>query len=105
MKKYIHGEQVMKKKNIINIILFTIIFAGLLLIATLYDKQISDILAKPYLENGQFYSTNTFGRIFEVIGEMPLYLFIVVACSILVVNCSKIKNKPLKFATIIKQFW
>jgi membrane-associated phospholipid phosphatase len=101
MKKYIHGEQVMKKKNIINIILFTIIFAGLLLIATLYDKQISDILAKPYLENGQFYSTNTFGRIFEVIGEMPLYLFIVGACSILVVNCSKIKNKPLKFATII----
>ena len=91
----------MKKKTIINILLFIFIFSTLLLIATFYDKEISDILARPFLKNGEFYSTNIFGRIFEVIGEMPLYLFIVVACSIVIVNVTKLNNKIIKISLIV----
>ena len=42
-------------------------FSTLLVIATLFDHQISVALALPYLKNGNYMSTNVFGLIFEVI--------------------------------------
>ena len=72
------------KKTLLFWGLFIVIFGALLTVATLFDKQISDILAKPYLENGNYFSTNVFARIFEVVGEMPLYLFVIIASAIII---------------------
>lgn len=88
------------KKTILFWGLFVIIFASLLVIATLFDKQISDILAKPYLANGSYFSTNVFARILEVIGEMPLYIFSVTALIIIILKCKKIENKKTRLLLI-----
>lgn len=88
------------KKNIIFWTLFIAIFSILLVIATLFDKQISDLLAKPFLNDGNYYSSNEFARIFEVIGEMPLYFFVVFAGSVIIVKVKSITNKKLKIFLI-----
>lgn len=75
--------------------LFTLIFISILLVATFYDLQISQLLAGKDLINGNFYSVNKFARFFEVVGEMPLYLFVMFACAILIVNFFNLKNKVL----------
>ena len=86
----------MSKKNklIIFISSFIVIFGVLLTIATIYDYQITHFLANKWMHDGQYFSSNVFGRIFEVIGEMPLYLFVIVASVIVVINLEKMKNKP-----------
>lgn len=89
------------KKTILFWGLFIIIFSALLTLATLFDKQISDILAKPYLENGNYFSTNVFARIFEVIGEMPLYLFVIIASTIIFLKVEKIENKKIKLFLMV----
>ncbi len=87
-----------KYKRLIFWGLFIVIFIILALIATFYDYQISEILATKGLTNGHYFSSNLFGRIFEVIGEMPLYLFLMIACAILFTNCKKIKKSSLKIS-------
>ncbi len=77
-------------------ILFIVIFSLLVLIATFYDYSISEILAQKGFANGNYFSSNLFGRIFEVIGEMPLYLFLMSAFAILLVNCKNIQKKNLR---------
>lgn len=86
----------MSKKNklILFISLFILIFGGLLVVATLYDYQITHFLANKWMHDGQYFSSNIYGRIFEVIGEMPLYLFVIIASVIIVINLEKMKNKP-----------
>ena len=86
----------MSKKNklLIFISSFVVIFGVLLTIATIYDYQITHFLASKWMHDGQYFSSNIFGRIFEVIGEMPLYLFVIVASVIVVINLEKMKNKP-----------
>ena len=79
-------------------------FAVLLVIATLFDHQISVALALPYLKNGNYMSTNIFGLIFEVIGEMPLYLMLSIAGAILFSNCDDIKSKKLSITLKIILF-
>ena len=79
-------------------------FAVLLVIATLFDHQISVALALPYLKDGNYMSTNVFGLIFEVIGEMPLYLMLSIAGAILFSNCDDIKNKKLSITLKIILF-
>ena len=90
-----------KKKKILKISLFLLIFITLTLIATFLDYNISNLLASSGLQNGEYYSHNYFGRIFEVIGEMPLYLFLMFAGAILFVNFNKIVNKSLRIITQI----
>lgn len=90
-----------KTKKIVSVVLFLIIFSLLVIIATIYDYKISEILASKGLENGNYFSNNIFGRIFEVIGEMPLYLFLMFAMSILVVNCDKISKQNIKIISKI----
>lgn len=92
-------------KKILKISLFLIIFLTLTLIATFLDYQISDFLASSSFHDGNYFSDNVFGRIFEVIGEMPLYLFLMVAGSILFVNTNKIINKPLNITLKIFSYF
>lgn len=65
-----------KTKIILSIVLFIVIFGGLLTVATFYDLQISQILAKPFLADGEYFSTNIFGLVWEVLGSAPVYLTI-----------------------------
>ena len=88
----------MKKstKWIVFISLFVFIFASLMLIATFFDQQISNLLASKYMHDGEYFSSNIFGRIFEVIGEMPLYLFVIIACLSIVFNLEKVEKKAVR---------
>ncbi|MDD2227742.1 MAG: phosphatase PAP2 family protein [Clostridia bacterium] len=65
----------MNKKLFIwlGIAVFLIIFV----ISTIYDLQISYLIAD--LKSGEYYSSNAFAVIFEIIGESPLYLFLAFA--------------------------
>ena len=94
------------KKMILFLALFTIIFVGLVLIATFYDYRISEILVGGGLHDGNYYSTNIFGRIFEVLGEMPLYFFVCFATAILFNWLAKLENKGLRitFSVILFVF-
>ncbi|MFA6867014.1 MAG: phosphatase PAP2 family protein [Clostridia bacterium] len=78
MKKQIS----LKTKTIISMILFVVIFAGLLVVATFYDLQISQLLAKPKLADGAYFSTSNFGLLGEVLGSAPIYLTITLAATI-----------------------
>lgn len=62
----------MKKLNILYYSLPMVCLIALMAVASLYDLQISKALAD--LDLGQYYSPNFFGRLFEVIGELPVYL-------------------------------
>lgn len=84
------------KKHLLFWVPFALVFIGLLVIATLYDYQISEILASKDLINGNYVSTNLFGRIFKVIGEIPLYLFLLVAAAIIFTASFKIEKKNLR---------
>lgn len=94
----------MKKKIIVGVSLFVLIFTSLLLIATFYDLQISEFLAASGFKDGQYFSNNIFGRVFEVIGEMPLYLFIMLASAIIITNATTLSKRYLKNTCIILFF-
>ena len=60
--------------TIIAIALFVVIFVAMVLIATFYDLEISKILTKYGLKEGEYFSYNGFGLFFEVVGSGPIYL-------------------------------
>ncbi len=74
----------MEKKNtklftILAIALFAVIFAVLLTVATLYDLDISKIMTKKALPEGEYFSTSGFGLFFESVGSAPIYLMAAIA--------------------------
>ena len=93
-----------KKQKVIFWSLFAFIFISLLLVATFFDLQISNLLAGKWMVNGDYMSSNKFGRFFEVVGEMPLYLFIMLACAVIVSKCFEIKRKWLKITLCVLFF-
>jgi membrane-associated phospholipid phosphatase len=60
------------------------VFLALLILASFFDFDISKRLA--VLENGQYYSSDAFARWMEIFGEMPLYLFLCYAISVIFWN-------------------
>ncbi len=87
-----------KAKTILAVVLFIVIFVGLLLIATFCDYQVSEILTKRALGDGEYFSNDFFGVLLECVGCVPIYLMIAFAlcvffwCGIRIV---KDKNKAL----------
>ncbi len=61
----------MKKKTVVSLCLFFLIFGGLLLTATFTDLQVSRILTQHALPAGQYYADDFFGVVFECIGTAP----------------------------------
>ena len=84
--------------------LFLLVFITLLVLATLYDYQISELLTGNGLHDGNYYSSNVFGIIFEIIGEMPLYIFVSFATVILINKSLQINKKGLKIMFVIILF-
>ena len=68
-----------KRKTLISVILFAVIFGALLITATFTDLQVSRILTRGTLPAGQYYADGIFGTVFETIGTAPEY-FISVLC-------------------------
>lgn len=85
-----------KKSNIISICLFILIFGCLLTLASIYDLQVSKILVD--LEQGNYFTKNTFGMVLETFGMTPGYLFLAIALSIFFANATKCDNKFIKIA-------
>lgn len=65
--------------TIIALALFVIIFAALLVVATFFDLDISKIMTKNTLPEGQYFSTSGFGLFFEAMGSSPIYLMAAIA--------------------------
>ncbi len=72
-----------KKKSILSVLLFVLIFCALLATATFTDLQVSNILAAPNLADHTYLSNNTFGVTFEALGSDPIYLAFAFAFMIL----------------------
>lgn len=72
------------KKNIISIILFILIFGGLLTVASLYDLEISKFLTNGNLLPGDYYAVDTVGLIVEYIGSFPIFTFGMFSCLVFI---------------------
>ncbi|MBD5092345.1 MAG: hypothetical protein HDT36_03080, partial [Clostridiales bacterium] len=66
----------LKAKTIISIVLFVVIFVALILIASFCDLQISQLLTKGVLEDGEYFAHDFFGVMLESVGCIPIYLMI-----------------------------
>ena len=64
----------LRAKTIISLACFAVVFAGLVVIATFYDLQISRILTKHSLGVGDYISSSGFALFFEALGSSPIYL-------------------------------
>lgn len=84
-----------RAKTIISLVLFAVIFATLITVATFFDFQVSEILTKNALPEGEYYATDFFGVFFECVGTLPIYLFAAFVCCVLFWVCVKVwKKKP-----------
>lgn len=95
----------LKKKYLIHIGLFLLVFVSLLLAGTFFDLEISKLLASSGLSEGNYYSTNIFGRFFEYIGSWPIFLLGSLACLIFMHKLyhseSKLRYLAIIFVVII----
>lgn len=73
-----------------------LLFFALMAVGTKYDLQIS--MALTDLISGNYYSNNLFGRFFETIGEMPIYLIVAFASAVIFHNVSR---REKNFVTLI----
>ncbi len=70
------------------------LYIAVVTLATFFDYQISKAIAK--LPEGQYISSSVLGKIFEVIGESPMYLAGAFASTILLRKASTVKRNVLK---------
>ncbi len=70
------------------------LYVAVVTLATFFDYQISQAIAK--LPEGQYISSSVLGKIFEVIGESPMYLAGAFASTILLRKASTVKRNVLK---------
>lgn len=80
-----------KRITLFSVLIFFIL---LMVLGTFLDLQISINLAD--LEFGQYYSGNFFGRLFEVIGELPVYLILGFSFIIILLNIRYDGNSLIK---------
>lgn len=86
-----------KTKTLISILLFAVIFVGLLVAATFTDLQVSKILTKNALPKGEYLANDFFGVFFEIVGSSPIYLMIALCTVILFWYFRRVwKLRPLK---------
>ncbi len=85
------------KKTLLSIGLFALIFGALLVLATFYDLQVSQILTKRSLSDGNFHTDEWYANFFEAAGMFPAYLGTASVCLIVFgLFYSSGLKKPLK---------
>lgn len=91
-------ETVMKSLNtkqatIIGVCLFVLVFVALILVASFCDFQISKILTKGSLDEGEYISHGFFAVVGEVFGTSPIYIVAALLMGILFWFCLKVVPK------------
>lgn len=87
----------LKKRTVISVCLFMLIFGGLLITATFTDLQVSSFLTKFSLPEGQYYADDIFGVVFETIGTSPEYFIGAFAAQIILIYITRFwENKAFK---------
>ena len=97
--KYPKGvhEMTKKSKTLISILLFVVLFGGLLLTATFTDLQVSDILTRHALASHSYYTNDPFGATFESVGSAPVYFMLAFSIQILFWGVRRFwKKRPIK---------
>jgi len=74
-----------RNRQFVAVGVFLLIFGGLLALATVYDLQISFLLASPNLVDGRYFSTSFPCNLVEVAAMAPIWGFATLAASVLVV--------------------
>lgn len=92
-----------KKKTIVSIVLFVVIFAALLTTATFTDLQVSHILTSKALADHTYITNDTFGAMFEAVGSVPTYFMLSFAFEILFWAVVR-KNKEGKALSYVVSF-
>ena len=86
----------LKLKTIISVAAFALVFIALILIASFCDLQVSKILTKGILAEGDYFAADFFGVMLESVGCIPIYLMIAFVLCVLFWSCLKLwKKKPL----------
>ena len=102
-----------KSKVIIGIVLFVAVFAALLVAASFTDLEVSDILTKNALADGEYLSHDVFGVTFEAFGSSPIYILAGVCVVLLMLYVWRtLKLRPMRevvcavlFAGSVVAFW
>lgn len=89
-------KKIMRRRTLVGVGLFVVIFSGLLALASLFDLEVSQKLTAGNLSSGQYYADTFFGRLFEVIGSFPIWISIAVIGAIFYHN-AKNNNIPNLF--------
>ncbi len=93
MKERVVIPITLKKKTILSLCVFAVIFGGLLLTATFTDLQVSRLLTKYALPEGAYYANDFFGVVFECIGTAPELLISAVCAAMVTVWAARL-GKP-----------
>ena len=90
----------MKKRRALKYtVLLLAVFVVLMVFATLFDLDISKKLA--VIEPGEYFSSDGFSRFFEIFGEIPLYLFLSYALSVIFWNAVYFAKPVVKYPVCI----
>ena len=84
--------KVFTKRNIMVALAICLIFAALMAVATIYDLQINHAVAD--LDKG-YISSNLFGRFFETVGILPIYLLTAFSAMIIYHYLAKLGKKVI----------
>ncbi len=112
MRALAHKRRIMKalslkNKTIISVVVFLVVLAILIALASVFDFQISEILTENTLPNGDYHAAETdfFGTVGEIIGCTPLYLFALFAVCVLFWSALKLwDKKPYNIIVAIALF-
>ena len=94
----------LKNKTIIAIVLFAVVFAALIAIASVYDFQVSEILTQNALKDGDYIANDVFGVVGEAVGTSPIYIVLAVCTAILCWFFAKVIDKKWWSVTLAVAF-
>ena len=72
-----------KKRTVLSVLLFALIFGGLLITATFTDLQVSEALTRGVLPEGRYYANDVFGVAMECVGTAPELLLSAVCAAMI----------------------
>ena len=94
----------LKNKTIIAIVLFVVIFGALIAVASVYDFQVSNILTKNALKDGDYIANDVYGVVGEAVGTSPIYIVLAVCTAILCWFFAKVLGKKWWSVTLAVVF-
>lgn len=88
-------KKLLRRKTLISIFLFVAVFGTMLTLASLYDLEVSKILTDGNIAPGNYYADSQFGRLFEAVGSIPIWLSMAVIGVIVYWNARNYKKLNL----------